>query len=308
MAHQAGFENVVASLGHRAHAAAGGADHPLREADRARLRRRRGGREGRHLRGDGARGADPPAGRATTRAWSWTTSASCSLPEGRDPDEVMRDEPDRWREEVRTARPIVDHLIDVHARAHDLRTPGGQARFVDAVLPIIRNLAEPGAARRLPRAASSQVSRGGGADAARGDAPPPRPRARRPRRPRPLHRRGRDPRRRTRCRSPRSCAASRAPSRSCCAWCCSCPRRTTPCSTAWARTGCRRQVARELYRAVVVARARDDHGVRPPFVAVGDPRRARRGEPRPRPGARLAARAQPARPRRPRRSPTRSSA
>src|SRR3954470_1948068 len=65
------------------------------------------------------------------------------LPEGKDPDEVLRDEPDRWREEVRTARPIVDHLIDVHARAHDLRTPGGQARFVDAVLPIIRNLPNP---------------------------------------------------------------------------------------------------------------------------------------------------------------------
>jgi DNA primase len=65
------------------------------------------------------------------------------LPDGKDPDEVVRDEPDRWREEVRTARPIVDHLIDVHARAHDLRTPGGQARFVDAVLPIIRNLPNP---------------------------------------------------------------------------------------------------------------------------------------------------------------------
>ncbi|MFN8631722.1 MAG: toprim domain-containing protein [Chloroflexota bacterium] len=65
------------------------------------------------------------------------------LPEGKDPDEVVRDEPDRWREEVRTARPIVDHLIDVHARAHDLRTPGGQARFVEAVLPIIRNLPNP---------------------------------------------------------------------------------------------------------------------------------------------------------------------
>jgi DNA primase len=65
------------------------------------------------------------------------------LPVGKDPDEVMRDNPDEWREVVRTARPIVDHLIDVHARAHDLRTPGGQARFVDAVLPIIRNLPNP---------------------------------------------------------------------------------------------------------------------------------------------------------------------
>ena len=65
------------------------------------------------------------------------------LPAGKDPDEVVRDNPDEWREVVRTARPIVDHLIDVHARAHDLRTPGGQARFVDAVLPIIRNLPNP---------------------------------------------------------------------------------------------------------------------------------------------------------------------
>jgi len=62
------------------------------------------------------------------------------LPEGRDPDEILRDEPDRWREEVRTALPIVDHLIDVHARAHDLKTPGGKARFVDAVMPVLRNL------------------------------------------------------------------------------------------------------------------------------------------------------------------------
>jgi len=65
------------------------------------------------------------------------------LPEGKDPDEVLRGEPDRWREEVRTARPIVEHLIDVHARAHDLRTAGGKTRFVDAVLPTIRNLPNP---------------------------------------------------------------------------------------------------------------------------------------------------------------------
>ena len=65
------------------------------------------------------------------------------LPEGKDPDEVVRESPDEWREGVRIARPIVDHLIDVHARSHDLRTPGGQARFVDAVLPIIRNLPNP---------------------------------------------------------------------------------------------------------------------------------------------------------------------
>lgn len=65
------------------------------------------------------------------------------LPDGRDPDEVVRDSPDRWREEVRTAQPIVDYLIDFHARQNDLRTPGGKARFVDAIAPTLRAIPNP---------------------------------------------------------------------------------------------------------------------------------------------------------------------
>jgi DNA primase len=62
------------------------------------------------------------------------------LPEGKDPDEVVREEPDRWREEVRTARPIVDHLLDVHARASDLKTAGGKARYAEAAIGVVRRL------------------------------------------------------------------------------------------------------------------------------------------------------------------------
>ena len=47
MAHQAGLRQRRRLARHRADARAGRADHPLREADRARLRRRRGGPEGR---------------------------------------------------------------------------------------------------------------------------------------------------------------------------------------------------------------------------------------------------------------------
>ncbi|HEV7809174.1 MAG TPA: toprim domain-containing protein, partial [Candidatus Limnocylindrales bacterium] len=65
------------------------------------------------------------------------------LPEGKDPDEVVREAPDRWREEVRTAQPIVDYLIDQHARAVDLKTPGGKARFVDAIIPTLRAIPNP---------------------------------------------------------------------------------------------------------------------------------------------------------------------
>ena len=65
------------------------------------------------------------------------------LPDGKDPDEVLRETPDRWREEVRTAQPIVDYLIDTQARAVDLKTPGGKARFVDAIIPTIRAVPNP---------------------------------------------------------------------------------------------------------------------------------------------------------------------
>jgi len=65
------------------------------------------------------------------------------LPEGKDPDEVVRESPDRWREEIRTAQPIVDYLIDHHARANDLKTPGGKARFVDAIVPTLRAIPNP---------------------------------------------------------------------------------------------------------------------------------------------------------------------
>jgi DNA primase len=60
------------------------------------------------------------------------------LPDAKDPDEVVRENPDRWREEVRTAQPIVDYLIDQHAKAFDLKTPGGKTRFVDAMVPTLR--------------------------------------------------------------------------------------------------------------------------------------------------------------------------
>ena len=186
------------------------------------------------------------------------------LPEGRDPDEVLRDEPDRWREEVRTARPIVDHLIDVHARAHDLRTPGGQARFVDAVLPIVRNLANP-VLRDAYLGRIRQVS--GVEERTLIEA---------------MHRR-RDREHDARSGSDRFSAAAvtSAPD--------ALP--VTEILRGVSRTeqeilrlvllvpeshdalldglGPDRmpsQVARELFRAVVIARTRDDHGVRPPFV------------------------------------------
>src|SRR6185503_11936386 len=65
------------------------------------------------------------------------------MPDGKDPDELLRDTPDRWREEVRTAQPIVEYLVDTYAKTYDLKTPGGKARFVDALMPTIRAVPNP---------------------------------------------------------------------------------------------------------------------------------------------------------------------
>jgi len=65
------------------------------------------------------------------------------LPDGKDPDEVIRATPDTWREAIRTAAPIVEYLIEFHARSADLRTTGGRARFIDAILPTLRTVRNP---------------------------------------------------------------------------------------------------------------------------------------------------------------------
>ena len=65
------------------------------------------------------------------------------LPEGKDPDETIRESPDAWREAIRTAHPIVEYLIEFHARGADLRTTGGRARFIDAILPTLRTVRNP---------------------------------------------------------------------------------------------------------------------------------------------------------------------
>jgi DNA primase len=142
MAHQAGFDNVVASLGTAL--TPGQVALLTRYATRIAL----------------AYDVDPAGERAGTlgvqalEGLIGQLAASDTgveldevrvvrLPDGKDPDEVVRDEPDRWREEVRTAEPIVDYLIDFHARQFDLKTPGGKARFVDAVMPTIRAVPNP---------------------------------------------------------------------------------------------------------------------------------------------------------------------
>jgi DNA primase len=142
MAHQAGFDNVVASLGT--------ALTPGQVALLTRYAKRialaydvdpAGQKAGTF----GAQALSSLIGQlaATESGIELDEVRVVRLPEGKDPDEVLREMPDRWREEVRTAQPIVEYLVDTHAKTFDLKTPGGKARFVDALMPTIRAVPNP---------------------------------------------------------------------------------------------------------------------------------------------------------------------
>jgi DNA primase len=139
MAHQAGFENVVASLGT--------ALTPHQVALLTRYAKRIALAYDVDAAGEKAGTFGATALEELIRELAPDDSGVklddvrvVGLPEGKDPDEVLRDEPDRWREEVRTARPIVDYLLDVHARGHDLKTAGGKSRYAEAALGVVRHL------------------------------------------------------------------------------------------------------------------------------------------------------------------------
>jgi DNA primase len=65
------------------------------------------------------------------------------LPDGKDPDEVIREASADWEAGVAKAKPLVEYLIDHHAARHDLKTSSGRIGFVEAVMPAIRDIADP---------------------------------------------------------------------------------------------------------------------------------------------------------------------
>ena len=60
-----------------------------------------------------------------------------SMPEGRDPDEVIRSEPELWPQLVDQAKPVLDHLFDVAASRHDLSEPRQRSAAVAELTPFI---------------------------------------------------------------------------------------------------------------------------------------------------------------------------
>jgi DNA primase len=60
-----------------------------------------------------------------------------TMPEGRDPDEVIRGEPDLWRRLVAEAKPVLDYLFDATASRHDMAQPRERSAAASELLPMI---------------------------------------------------------------------------------------------------------------------------------------------------------------------------
>jgi len=66
-----------------------------------------------------------------------------TLPENKDPDEVVGDDPTVWASIVEKAQPVVTYVVDVLARSRDVDDPKVKAEIARQVLPLIEDVANP---------------------------------------------------------------------------------------------------------------------------------------------------------------------
>jgi DNA primase len=65
------------------------------------------------------------------------------LPSGQDPDDLIREAPQRWTELVEGAASVVDFYLQVLMEGLDLDDTRAKARVVDTLLPVLRAVANP---------------------------------------------------------------------------------------------------------------------------------------------------------------------
>lgn len=66
-----------------------------------------------------------------------------TLPEGLDPDEIANRDPAEWGAIVAAARPVVVHVMETLARAHNVDDPKEKSAIASQVLPLIEDVADP---------------------------------------------------------------------------------------------------------------------------------------------------------------------
>ncbi|TEU01025.1 MAG: toprim domain-containing protein, partial [Dehalococcoidia bacterium] len=64
------------------------------------------------------------------------------LPAGCDPDDVIRPDPEAWRQVIASARPVLDYRFEAAASRHDLSAPRGRSEAVQELLPLLEPLTD----------------------------------------------------------------------------------------------------------------------------------------------------------------------
>jgi DNA primase len=145
-AHQHGFRNVVAPLGTaltKAHAAllkrlshnvylALDADAAGQRATLKGLSAlRESAEEGGHL---------VTTAQGAVRLESDVTLRIIRMPDGRDPDEVIKGDPELWRRLVAEAAPVMEFYLGAYTAGLDLKRPEDQRTALDRLLPLLAEL------------------------------------------------------------------------------------------------------------------------------------------------------------------------
>ena len=66
-----------------------------------------------------------------------------TLPPGADPDEVVLSDPQKWRDILASAQPIVIHVMETLAREKDVNDPKTKSAIAAQVLPLIEDVPSP---------------------------------------------------------------------------------------------------------------------------------------------------------------------
>lgn len=66
-----------------------------------------------------------------------------SIPSGKDPDELIKQDPEIWKKVIQSPQDALDWLIDRYQKLLDINTGSGKREFTDVILHVVRELQDP---------------------------------------------------------------------------------------------------------------------------------------------------------------------
>ncbi len=66
-----------------------------------------------------------------------------SIPSGKDPDDLIKQDPEVWKKIIQSPQDALDWLIDRYQKLLDINTGSGKREFTDVILHVVRELQDP---------------------------------------------------------------------------------------------------------------------------------------------------------------------